>query len=147
MSKINGASCEQDRECLSGTCSNDGACVDGPDVFHQIHPWLWGVLATAIVIFVFIILGTLWILHRYQSKKEHEKIVSFFGANEEFAKYAMIEDNDSYSDEMRTHSPYNDSHTSLVYLTTPDYATSQALCTNRTKNTNRPSSGQNDTYN
>ncbi|KAL9554703.1 hypothetical protein MBANPS3_002697 [Mucor bainieri] len=136
QSKDVNAACDQDRECLSGTCSNNGVCIVGPDVFHKIANWLWGVLATAIVLFVVLILCLLWILHRYQSKQEHAKIVQFFGDNEEFSKYAMLNEDDgsSYhdSDSLRVPTPLsnqqlNDSRHSLVYLTTPDYNTSHSL--------------------
>ncbi|RCH95194.1 hypothetical protein CU098_002623 [Rhizopus stolonifer] len=127
-SKVNDSPCEQDRECLSGTCSNGGICINGPEVFHKIQPWLWGVLGAAVVIFVLLVLGLLWILHRYQSKQEHQKITKFFGDNEEFAKYAMMNDDDDsyYDNDSRTNLPLNDSR-NLVYLTTPDYRLSQAL--------------------
>jgi hypothetical protein len=125
-SKPLGVSCQQDRECLSGSCSNDGLCVNGPDVFHKIQPWTWGVVATAIVIFIALVLLSLWFLHRYQSKKEHAKIVKFFGDNEEFSKYAMLHDDDDHSVYMDNHSD-SSNRPSVVYLTTPDYLTSQAL--------------------
>lgn len=128
-SKELGLSCEQDRECLSGSCSNAGICVNGPDVFHKIQPWTWGVVGTAIVIFIALVLVSLWFLHRYQSKKEHAKIVKFFGDNEEFSKYAMLqEDDDNHSMYMDNQS-YNSgsNRPSVVYLTTPDYMTSQSL--------------------
>jgi hypothetical protein len=129
-SKLNNSPCQQDRECLSNTCSSNDICVNGPDVFHEIRAWLWGVLGTCIVIFVVLILGVLWILHRYQSRKEHAKIVKFFGDNEEFGKYAMMaNDNDSNSsfDDSRVNLPLTDNRASVVYLTTPDYLKSQAL--------------------
>ncbi|KAG1048620.1 hypothetical protein G6F43_009001 [Rhizopus delemar] len=112
------SACEQDRECLSGSCSNDGICIQGPDVFRVIKAWLWGVLGACIIIFVLLVLGLLWILHRYQSKKEHAKVRKFFGDNNEFTKYAMLDDD-------------NDDHqsTSVLYLATPDYLMSQALST------------------
>lgn len=125
-SKQLGLSCLQDRECLSGSCSNAGFCVNGPDVFHKIQPWTWGVVATAIVIFIALVLLSLWFLHRYQSKREHAKIVKFFGDNEEFSKYAMLhedDDNSMYLDNQST----NSNRPSVVYLTTPDYLASQAL--------------------
>ncbi|KAF7723432.1 hypothetical protein EC973_002031 [Apophysomyces ossiformis] len=130
-SKPNGQYCEQDRECLSGTCSNDYVCINGPEVFHTIKPWLWGVLGAAVVIFVLVILGALWILHRYQSKKEHAKIMAFFGDNEEFAKYVDHDENTSvYENDQFV----NDSRTSVVYLTTPDYVKSSALSTSSWRN-------------
>lgn len=144
QSKEINAACDQDRECLSGTCSNDGICIVGPDVFHKIANWLWGVLATAVVLFVVFVLCLLWVLHRYQSKQEHAKIVRFFGDNEEFSKYAMLnednDDNSSYYDpnDSRANTPFsnhlNDSRHSLVYLTTPDYNTSQSLSKKSNKN-------------
>ncbi|GAN01939.1 hypothetical protein MAM1_0014c01376 [Mucor ambiguus] len=136
QSKDINAACDQDRECLSGTCSNNGVCIVGPDVFHTIANWLWGVLATAVVLFVVLVLCLLWILHRYQSKQEHAKIVQFFGDNEEFSKYAMLNEDDSSSyhdsDSLRAPTPFSnqqlsDSRHSLVYLTTPDYNTSHSL--------------------
>ncbi|KAG0189506.1 hypothetical protein DFQ28_003320 [Apophysomyces sp. BC1034] len=130
-SKPNGQECEQDRECLSGTCSNDYVCINGPEVFHTIKPWLWGVLGAAVAVFVIIILGALWILHRYQSKKEHEKIAKFFGDNEEFSKYVDHDEGGSvYENEQFA----NDSRTSVVYLTTPDYVKSSALSTHSWRN-------------
>lgn len=129
MSKPLNSPCDQDRECLSGSCSNNGVCIQGPDVFHVIKPWLWGVLGTSVFVFVILVLGLLWILHRYQSKKEHAKIAKFFEDNEEFAKYAMLDDdNDSYQDD-DSRANMNDSRTSVLFLTTPDYLKSQALST------------------
>lgn len=152
VSKPNNSPCQQDRECLSNTCSADDICINGPDVFHQIKTWLWGVLGTSIIIFVVLILGVLWILHRYQSRKEHAKIVKFFGDNEEFAKYAMMaNDNDSTSsfndDYSRANMPLNDTRTSVVYLTTPDYLKSQALTTKNSSNTALSTSAQKNSSN
>ncbi|KAI7865180.1 hypothetical protein BDF14DRAFT_1875670 [Spinellus fusiger] len=132
-------SCSQDRECLSGTCSNGGLCVNGPEIFHTIQPWLWGVLAAAVAVFVCVILGALWVLHRYQSNKEHEKIAKFFGDNEQFGRYAMAERDDDassydgghYSDRIRNPILASDS---VVYLTTPDYLKSSGLSTNSWRN-------------
>ncbi|KAI8086703.1 uncharacterized protein BX664DRAFT_236784, partial [Halteromyces radiatus] len=132
-SKVNGATCSQDRECISNTCSPDGVCVNGPDVFHQIANWLWGVIGAAIVVFILIVLLLLWALQRYQSKKEHQKIGKFFGDNEDFAKYAMLEhDDDSYYDDTTGLQPppsigLDNKRASMVYLTTPDYAKSSSL--------------------
>ncbi|KAI9271427.1 hypothetical protein BY458DRAFT_555631 [Sporodiniella umbellata] len=112
-SKELGAECEQDRECLSGACSDNERCVPGPDVFRVIQDWLWGVLATAVVLFAVLVLSLLWLLHRYQSKKERAKMDRFFGDNQEFTKYAMLDEDNS----------------STVYLRTPDYLHSQALST------------------
>ena len=132
MSKANNAPCQQDRECLSNTCSSSNICITGPDVFHEIKAWLWGVLGMSVIIFVVLILGMLWILHRYQSRKEHAKILKFFGDNEEFAKYAMMHDNDSQSVFTDSDSKVNVPLTEqVVFLTTPDYMKSQALSTNR----------------
>ncbi|KAI8137433.1 hypothetical protein BJV82DRAFT_646881 [Fennellomyces sp. T-0311] len=130
--KANGGACEQDRECVSEYCSTGGICVNGPDVFHTIPNWLWGVLGAAVVIFVLLILLILWFLHRYQSKKEHAKMVKFFGDNEEFAKYAMLENDDMPLVEQQQ-STGMDSRTSVVYLTTPDYYESSALSTHGRK--------------
>ncbi|KAI8076263.1 hypothetical protein BDF21DRAFT_342560 [Thamnidium elegans] len=131
QSKPNNAACLQDRECLSNTCSNSDICINGPEMFRKIKAWLWGVLAACIVIFVCFILALLWFLHRYQSNKEHAKISKFFGDNDEFAKYAMM--NDSMStladSESRLNLPMNESHASVVYLTTPDYVKSHTLST------------------
>ncbi|KAI7860108.1 hypothetical protein BDC45DRAFT_495702 [Circinella umbellata] len=137
-SKPNGAECEQDRECISEYCNTGGNCVNGPDVFHVIPTWLWGVLGAAVVIFVLIILVVLWFLHRYQSKKEHAKMAKFFGDNEEFAKYAMLENDDMPLVDQRS-SPAMDSRTSVVYLTTPDYHESSALSTHNRKSVFRSS--------
>lgn len=119
VSKPLNSACDQDRECLSGSCSNEGFCIQGPDVFHVIKAWLWGVLGTAVVVFVLLVLGLLWILHRYQSKKEHAKIMKFFGDNEEFSKYALLNEQEEV----------NSNRTSVLFLTTPDYLKSQALST------------------
>ncbi|RCH80980.1 hypothetical protein CU098_007222, partial [Rhizopus stolonifer] len=113
ISKDLNSVCSQDRECLSGTCSNEGFCIQGPDVFRVIKAWLWGILGACIVIFILLVLGLLWILHRYQSRQEHAKIDKFFGDNDDFTKYAMLDEDDS----------------SMVYLKTPDYLQSQALST------------------
>lgn len=143
-SKANGATCSQDRECVSNTCNPDGMCVNGPDVFHQIAAWLWGVLGASVFVFILIVLLLLWALQRYQSKKEHEKVGKFFGDNEEFAKYAMLDhDDDSYYDDdtaglqpppsigsgARNSSvgDFDAKRASMVYLTTPDYAKSSSL--------------------
>lgn len=76
----------------------------------------------------------LWILHRYQSKKEHAKIIKFFGDNEEFGKYAMMHDNDSASiftdSDSKVNLPLTEK-TDVVYLTTPDYLKSSSLSTSR----------------
>ncbi|KAI9010007.1 hypothetical protein CLU79DRAFT_710764 [Phycomyces nitens] len=139
-SKANGLACNQDRECISGTCSNDGTCVNGPDVFHTIQPWLWGVLGAAVTVFVLMILGALWVLHRYQSNLEHEKIAKFFGDNEEFGRYAMAERDDEdassydggyFPDRPRMPMLANES---VVYLTTPDYLKSSSLSTHSKRN-------------
>ncbi|KAI8137670.1 hypothetical protein BJV82DRAFT_634200 [Fennellomyces sp. T-0311] len=122
-SKANGAACDQDRECLSQTCGSSGICMNGPDVFHTIAPWLWAVLAIAVCLFILLILGILWVLHRYQSKKERAKIAKFFGDNEEFAKYAMLEEDDAPTP--------RDQRTSMVFLTHPELNTSMALGTTR----------------
>ncbi|KAI9258538.1 hypothetical protein BY458DRAFT_440762 [Sporodiniella umbellata] len=112
-SKALGSECWQDRECQSGTCSDDGMCTNGPDVFHRIANWLWGVLAGTVFLFVLITLGVLWLLHRYQSRLEHQKSAKFFGDNDEFSKkYQMYQQG---------------FETSVVYLTTPDYKQSAAL--------------------
>ncbi|KAI8098036.1 uncharacterized protein B0P05DRAFT_461075, partial [Gilbertella persicaria] len=118
-----GATCWQDRECLSETCSDEGKCITGPDVFHTIANWLWIVLGCAVLVFVLTILGMLWLLHRYQSRKEHEKVLKFFGDNDEFFK--------KYNSST---AQLCSSRASVVYLTTPDYNESTALTT-------RPSTG------
>ncbi|CAO3615491.1 unnamed protein product [Cunninghamella echinulata] len=128
--KDNGAACEQDRECNSETCGSDGYCIMGPDVFHAIATWLWGVLGAAVVIFMIIILLLLWALQRYQSKKEKLKVRKFFGDNEEFAKYAMLDDDSLYDDTAQLQPPASlneKNRASMVYLTTPDYSKSSAL--------------------
>ncbi|KAG2200457.1 hypothetical protein INT47_011437 [Mucor saturninus] len=125
--------CWQDRECISGTCSDDGKCMNGPDVFHTIANWLWAVLGCSIFVFVILTLGVLWILHRYQSRKEHEKSAKFFGDNDEFyKKYQMQQGNDSTARLVSSGADMADSsRTSVVYLTTPDYNESAALGTTR----------------
>lgn len=130
-SKPIGQTCQQDRECLSGTCSNSGVCVNGPDVFHTIPAWLWAVVGVAVFLFVLLILGLLWVLHRYQSKKEREKIEKFFGDNEEFAKYAMLEHDELQDGTIAPLRKRTDSRTSMVFLATPDYNESAALGTTR----------------
>jgi hypothetical protein len=122
-----GALCWQDRECISGTCNDDGICINGPDVFHSITNWLWAVLGCSVFVFVLIILGILWILHRYQSRLEHEKYAKFFDANEEFYKKMQLQQDDTSS----TVQLFDDNRTSVVYLTTPDYYESTALGTTR----------------
>ncbi|KAI8979085.1 hypothetical protein BDF20DRAFT_973868 [Mycotypha africana] len=117
-SKQNGLPCHQDRECLSGTCSNEGVCVDGPDIFHPIPAWSWGVFALAIVLFILIVLSGLWVLHRYQSKLVHQKRIKFFDDNEAFGKYASL----ASTNQLSMQQPQG-----FIYLTTPDYYTSQAL--------------------
>ncbi|KAG2195422.1 hypothetical protein INT47_002861 [Mucor saturninus] len=131
------SSCQQDRECLSNTCSYNDVCITGPDVFRKIKAWLWGVLGACVIIFVCFILGILWVLHRYQSRKEHEKISKFFGDNEEFAKYAMMNENDSASSftEIDPNMPLTDGRNSVVYLTTPDYLKSQSLSNKKSSTT------------
>ncbi|ORY91246.1 hypothetical protein BCR43DRAFT_101602 [Syncephalastrum racemosum] len=121
-----GAECQQDRECLSEYCSADLTCVNGPDVFHTVPAWLWGVLGTAVVLFVLLILTVLWFLHRYQSKKENAQRLKFFGDNEEFAKYAMLENDDDDPLLVSQQRPGMDSRTS-IYLQTPDYDESHNL--------------------
>ncbi|OBZ85962.1 hypothetical protein A0J61_05991 [Choanephora cucurbitarum] len=114
-----GASCWQDRECLSETCSDEGKCINGPDAFHTIAGWLWTLLGCAVLVFVLGILSILWLLHRYQSRKEHEKILKFFGDNDEFFKRY----NNNSAAELCSN------RASVVYLTTPDYNESTALTT------------------
>ncbi|ORY95237.1 hypothetical protein BCR43DRAFT_492665 [Syncephalastrum racemosum] len=136
-----GAPCEQDRECLSNTCSPDGMCINGPDVFHTVPGWLWGVLGVAVFLFVLLILIMLYFLQRYQSKKERAKLLKFFGDNEEFAKYAMLENDDDCTlpppqqqhqiSEKQQDVSKTGSRTSMVYLGTPDYNESAALGTTR----------------
>ncbi|KAI7856133.1 hypothetical protein BDC45DRAFT_534014 [Circinella umbellata] len=140
QSYLNGFTCSQDRECFSQTCSIDGICINGPDVFHTIPTWLWAVLGVAVVLFILLVLGVLWILHRYQSKKEREKIIKFFGDNQEFAKYAMLEEDSSdglvtasgeHHDTSVNKEKSNMSRTSMVFLAHPDYNVSSALGTTR----------------
>ncbi|KAI8391297.1 uncharacterized protein BYT42DRAFT_556380 [Radiomyces spectabilis] len=132
--KPNGQFCNQDRECLSETCHADGICINGPEVFRMIPSWLWGVVGLSIVLFVLLTMGALWILQRYQSRKEHEKIAKFFGDNEEFAKHALM-DHDSQSTEGLTRSsPPTEGHGSFVYLATPDYVKSSALSAHSWRN-------------
>ncbi|KAL7313329.1 hypothetical protein PS15m_007090 [Mucor circinelloides] len=129
-----GASCWQDRECITGYCTDDGICINGPDVFHSIANWLWAVLGCSVLVFVFVILGFLWILHRYQSRKEHEKAAKFFGDNDEFfKKYQMMQQDDttSTSQLVEQQQQQQQNRASVVYLTTPDYNESAALGTTR----------------
>jgi hypothetical protein len=95
-------------------CSDDGKCINGPDTFHKIATWLWAVLGCSVFVFVMVVLGLLWILHRYQSRKEHEKSEKFFGDNDEFFKKYQMSD-------------HTENRQSVVYLTTPDYNESTAL--------------------
>lgn len=134
-----GVACEQDRECLSNTCSPDGFCINGPDVFHTVPAWLWGVLGVAVFLFVLLILIMLYFLQRYQSKKERAKLLKFFGDNEEFAKYAMLENDDELAPpppqphhvSEKQEMSKSESRASMVYLGTPDYNESAALGTTR----------------
>ncbi|PHZ09546.1 uncharacterized protein RHIMIDRAFT_206573 [Rhizopus microsporus ATCC 52813] len=111
-SKEIGSNCWQDRECLSGTCSDEGVCITGPGVFHTIANWLWAVVGCSVCAFVIVTLGVLWLLHRYQRRIEQEKYVKFFGDNDKFLK------------------KYQLSNSSVVYLTTPDYKESAVLSNN-----------------
>lgn len=130
-SKAVGSSCWQDRECITGYCTDDGTCINGPDVFHSIATWLWAVLGCSVLVFVIVILGVLWILHRYQSRKEHEKAAKFFGDNDEFfKKYQMMQHQDDATSTSRLFDG-SSNRTSVVYLTTPDYNESAALGTTR----------------
>lgn len=113
-----GADCGQDRECITQYCNDEGKCINGPDTFHKIATWLWAVLGCSVFLFVLFILGLLWILHRYQSRKEHEKSRKFFGDNDEFYKRYQSAISDEKIDNNRQ---------SIVYLTTPDYNESTAL--------------------
>lgn len=146
QSYLNGFACSQDRECISQTCSTDGRCVNGPDVFHTISTWLWAVLGIAVVLFILLVLGILWVLHRYQSKREREKIIKFFGDNEQFAKYAMLEEDGGdeltaagttqvsggdHHEASGNKEGSNSSRPSMVFLAHPDYHVSSALGTTR----------------
>jgi hypothetical protein len=128
-SKANGAECWQDRECVSSTCSDAGYCTTAPDTFHRIASWIWAVLGCSVLVFVVFVLGMLWVLHRYQSRKEHEKSAKFFGDNDEFIKYAQYYNVDSR--ESSQEYSRDDNRSSVVYLTTPDYNESAALATTR----------------
>lgn len=146
-SKPNGMTCDQDRECISWTCSTDYICINGPEVFRTIPTWLWAVVGVAVFLFVLATLAVLWILHRFQAKRERALRAKFFGDNEEFAKYAMLEndamplfgDDPNSNTGAATPSP-NNSRTSMVYLTTPDYYESSALSTHAGRKSFRNSS-------
>ncbi|KAI9031956.1 hypothetical protein CLU79DRAFT_730866 [Phycomyces nitens] len=140
VSHPNGAQCQQDRECISASCNNDGVCVNGPEIFKKIAVWLWAIVGVAVFLFVILTLAALWVLHRYQARKEHAKILKFFGDNEEFARYAMADSDftgmysvqpdrtsPSTSELPSTSTRPNASKSSVVYLGTPDYNESQAL--------------------
>lgn len=84
------------------------------------------------LVFVVVILGFLWILHRYQSRKEHEKAAKFFGDNDEFFKrYQMMQQDDTTSTSQLVEQQQQQNRASVVYLTTPDYNESAALGTTR----------------
>ncbi|CDH57899.1 hypothetical protein RO3G_11043 [Lichtheimia corymbifera JMRC:FSU:9682] len=130
-SKENGMACDQDRECISGTCSTDYVCINGPEVFRTIPTWLWAVVGVAVFLFVLATLVVLWILHRFQAKRERALRAKFFGDNEEFAKYAMLEQPDGDDNDGSRSSDPSSLTRSMVYLTTPEYNESAARATPR----------------
>ncbi|KAI8981773.1 hypothetical protein BDF20DRAFT_818589 [Mycotypha africana] len=137
LSKPLNAHCEQDRECLSNTCADDGICRNAPDLYHRIATWLWAVTGCFILVFILVILGMLWLLHRYQSRKEHEKFVRFFEHNEEFNRLMLTADYQDHKEKMHpTHhsQPLEavSKNSSVVYLATPDYHESAALANHHT---------------
>ncbi|RUS13603.1 hypothetical protein BC937DRAFT_95072 [Endogone sp. FLAS-F59071] len=84
-----GAACTQDRECISNSCNNDGAggigfCDNPPDSFKQVPLWTWIVIGVCILLFMVFTLLLLWLLHRFQSNREHEKIRRFYEVQEIF---------------------------------------------------------------
>lgn len=64
-------------------------------------------------------------------QKERAKIAKFFGDNEEFAKYAMLEQPDNDDNEGSRSSDQPSVTRSMVYLTTPEYNESAARATPR----------------
>lgn len=89
----NGQQCTQDRECLTNSCYNDGAggigyCGNPADSFKEVPLTTWVAIGISILIFMLIVLASLWLLHRYQSKKEHEKIKRFFDMQEQLRQHS-----------------------------------------------------------
>ncbi|RUS25997.1 hypothetical protein BC938DRAFT_471369 [Jimgerdemannia flammicorona] len=84
-----GSPCTQDRVCYSGSCNNNGAggagvCDQPPDSFRQVAMWVWVVIGVSIIIFMLLTLLGLWLLHRWQSAREHDKIRRFYETQEMF---------------------------------------------------------------
>lgn len=84
-----GSPCTQDRLCFSGSCNNNGAggegyCDQPPDSFRQVATWVWVVIGVSIIVFMLLTLLGLWLLHRWQSAREHEKIRRFYETQEMF---------------------------------------------------------------
>ncbi|CAO3663012.1 unnamed protein product [Umbelopsis vinacea] len=89
----NGAQCTQDRECWTNSCFNDGAggmgtCGNPPDSFKEVQLSTWVAIGISILVFMILVLLALWLLHRYQSKKEHEKIRRFFDMQEQLRQHS-----------------------------------------------------------
>jgi hypothetical protein len=114
-SKALGSVCDQDNECLSDNC-DEGThkCEVAADSFHQVANWAWGVVASVIFIFVIITLLFLWLLHRYQSKREHERARKFF---EQAKKFNIIAENEKLLEAVAA--PGSSSRASMIYLATP----------------------------
>ncbi|KAG2173298.1 hypothetical protein INT43_004672 [Umbelopsis isabellina] len=118
-SKGMGNACDQDIECLSDNCGEvTHKCEVAADSFHQVPHWAWGVVASVIFIFVVSTLLFLWLLHRYQSKKEHEKASRFF---EEAKKFNMYAENAKLVERVLTPGamPMTGTRASMIYLATP----------------------------
>ncbi|KAH8548508.1 hypothetical protein BGW37DRAFT_506403 [Umbelopsis sp. PMI_123] len=84
----NGVQCTQDRECFTNSCFNNGAggvgyCGNPPDSFKEVLMTTWIAIGVSIFVFMILVLLALWLLHRYQSRKEHEKIKRFFDMQEQ----------------------------------------------------------------
>ncbi|KAG2184174.1 hypothetical protein INT44_009189 [Umbelopsis vinacea] len=84
----NGEQCTQDRECFSNSCFNNGAggvgyCDIPPDSFKEVPMSTWVAIGISILVFMILVLIALWLLHRYQSRKEHEKVKRFFDMQEQ----------------------------------------------------------------
>lgn len=89
----NGEQCTQDRECWTNSCFNDGAggmgtCGNPPDSFKEVPLSTWVAIGISILVFMTVVLLALWLLHRYQSKKEHEKVRRFFDMQEQLRQHS-----------------------------------------------------------
>ncbi|OZJ03023.1 hypothetical protein BZG36_03980 [Bifiguratus adelaidae] len=95
-----GQACTQDRMCMSQNCNNDGAggpgvCANPPDAFKVVPLWTWATIGAAIIVFMIIVLLGLWLLHRFQSRREHNKIKLFYEQQELFKQQNNINERGS----------------------------------------------------